>query len=104
MRPIYHQKKDRTQAHILVCFLALSMWRTLQQWMKASGLGTAPRKLIEEMREVRSLDVLLPTRDKTIRLRVVSTPSKELKVLLQRMKILLPNKPKIIQNVVQKIA
>jgi transposase len=104
MRPIYHQKKDRTQAHILVCFLALSMWQTLQQWMKASGLGTAPRKLIEEMREVRSLDVLLPARDKTIRLRVVSTPSKELKVLLQRMKILLPNKPKIIQNVVQKIA
>jgi transposase len=104
MRPIYHQKQDRTQAHILVCFLALSMWRTLQQWMKASGLGTAPRKLIEEMREVRSLDVLLPARDKTIRLRVVSTPSKELKVLLQRMKILLPNKPKIIQNVVQKIA
>lgn len=104
MRPIYHQKKNRTQAHILVCFLALSMWRTLQQWMKASGLGTAPRKLIEEMREVRSLDVLLPARDKTIRLRVVSTPSKELKVLFQRMNILLPNKPKIIQNVVQKIA
>lgn len=104
MRPLYHQKKDRTQAHILVCFLALSMWRTLQQWMKASVLGTAPRKLIEEMREVKSLDVLLPARDKNIRLRVVSTPSKELKVLLQRMKILLPNKPKIIQNVVQKIA
>jgi hypothetical protein len=72
--------------------------------MKASGLGTAPRKLLEEMREVRSLDVLLPARDKTIRLRVVSTPSKELKVLLQRMKIVLPNKPKFIQNVVQKIA
>ncbi len=104
MRPIYHQKQDRTQAHILVCFLALAMWRTLQQWMKASGLGTAPRKFIEEMREVRSLDVALPARDKTIRLRVVSTPSKELKVLLQRMKILLPNKPKIIANVVQKIA
>lgn len=104
MRPIYHQKQDRTQAHILVCFLSLAMWRTLQQWMKASGLGTAPRKFIEEIREIRSLDVLLPARDKTIRLRVVSTPSKELKVLLQRMKILLPNRPKIIENVVQKIA
>ena len=104
MRPIYHHKKDRTQAHILVCFLSLAMWRTLQQWMKASGLGTAPRKLIEEIREVRSLDVLLPAKDKTIRLRVVSTPSKELKVLLQRMKILLPNRPKILENVVKKIA
>jgi len=104
MRPIYHRKQDRTQAHILVCFLSLAMWRTLQQWMKTSGLGTAPRKLIEEMREVRSLDVLLPAKDKTIRLRVVSTPSKELKVLLQRLKIQLPNRPKIIENVVQKTA
>ncbi|MDP1625475.1 MAG: IS1634 family transposase [bacterium] len=104
MRPIYHRKQDRTQAHIMVCFLALAMWRTLQQWMKASGLGTAPRKFIEEMREVKSLDVLLPAKDKTIRLRVVSTPSKELKVLLQRMNILMPNRAKIIENVVKKIA
>ena len=61
----------------------------------------------EEMREVRSFDVVLPARDKTIRLRVVSTPSKELKVLLQRLKVLLPNRPKIIEkaaNVVQKTA
>jgi len=104
MRPIFHHKKERTQAHILVCFLALAMWRTLQQWMKASGLGSAPRKLIEELRELKSLDVLLPTREKTIRLRMVATPEKHLKVLLQRMKILIPNRPKMIENVVQKIA
>jgi len=104
MRPIFHRKKDRTQAHILVCFLALAMWRTLQQWMKSSGLGTAPRKLLEELRELKSLDVLLPTREKTIRLRMVATPEKQLKVLLQRMKILIPNRPKMIENVVQKMA
>ena len=104
LRPIFHHKQDRTQAHILVCFLALTMWRTLQQWMKASGLGTAPRKLLEELRESRSLDVLLPTRDKILRLRMVATPSRELKVLLQRMKILIPNKPKMIENVVEKMA
>lgn len=104
MKPVYHQKKERTHVHILVCFLSLAMWLTLQQWMKASGIGTAPRKLLEKMREIKSLDVLLPTRDKQIRLRVVSTAPKELKVLLQRMKVLLPSKPKIIENVVQKIA
>ncbi len=103
IRPIFHQKQERTQAHILVCFLALTMWRTLQQWVKASGLGTAPRKLLEELRELKSLDVLLPTREKNIRLRMVATPPKELKVLLQRMKILLPNKPKVIENVVTKM-
>ncbi|PJC72632.1 MAG: hypothetical protein CO012_11695 [Syntrophobacterales bacterium CG_4_8_14_3_um_filter_49_14] len=104
MRPIYHQKTERTQAHILVCFLSLAMWRTLQHWMKASGLGTAPRKLLKEMREIKSLDVLLPTREKMIRLRVVATAPKELKALLQRMKVMFPNRPKIIENVVQKNA
>ena len=103
MRPIFHQKQDRTHAHILVCFLSLILWRTLQQWMKTSGLGTAPRKLLEEMREIKSLDVLLPAREKTIRLRVAATPSPALKILLQRMKLLLPNRPKIIENVVAKI-
>lgn len=104
MRPIFHQKKERTQAHILVCFLSLALWKTLQQWMSASGLGTAPRKLLEEMKEIRSLDVLLPAKGKTIRLRTVATASPPLKVLLQRMKILLPNRPRILENVVQKNA
>jgi transposase len=104
MRPIFHQKKDRTQAHILVCFLSLALWRTLQQWMKASGLGTAPRKLLTEMKEIKSLDVLLPAKGRTIRLRVVATAPQALKVLLQRMRILLPNRPRIIENVVQKNA
>ena len=75
LRPIYHHKQDRTQAHILVCFLALVMWRTLQHWMQTWGLGTAPRKLLEEMAEVRSLDVVLPTRTgREIRLWTVSRP------------------------------
>jgi len=102
MRPIFHQKKDRTHAHVLVCFLSLALWRTLRQWMKGSGPGSAPRKLLEEMRELKSLDVLLPTRDKIIRLRVVATATPALKVLLQRLKIPLPNRPKVIENVVAK--
>ena len=68
------------------------------------ALGSSPRKLLEEMKEAESLDVLLPAKDRTIRLRVVATPSPPLKVLLQRMKIPLPNKPRTIQNVVQKNA
>lgn len=104
LRPIFHQKQDRTQAHILVCFLALVMWRTLQHWMSASGLGQAPRKLLEEMAEIRSLDVLLPTAaGPELRLRVVSRPENHLAILLQRLGLYLPNKPKSIQNVVEKI-
>jgi transposase len=104
IRPIYHHRQDRTQAHILVCFLALVLWRTLQQWMSASGLGTAPRKLLEELHEIRSMDVLLPTREKTLRLRLVATAPQRLKVLLHYMKLPLPNRPKVLENVVGKMA
>jgi hypothetical protein len=72
--------------------------------MKTSGLGTAPRKLLEEMREINSLDVLLPAKDKTIRLRKAATPSAELRVLLQSMRLFLPNRPKLTENVEQKNA
>lgn len=97
LRPIYHQKEERTQAHILVCFLALVMWRTLQQWMNGAGLGTAPRKLLEEMAEIRSLDVVLPTgAEQDIRLRTVSRPEPHLAILLERLGLPLPNKPKSI--------
>lgn len=56
------------------------------------------------MKEIKSVDVLLPAKDRTSGLRVVSTPSQPLKILLQRMKILLPSKPKKIDNVVRKNA
>lgn len=104
MRPMFHQKKDRTQAHILVCFLSLAMWRMLSHWMSCSGIGGAPRKLLEELRTVKSLDILLPTRDKTIRLRVVSKAPKDLQPLLQRLKLPLPNRPKNVQDVVPTLA
>jgi len=69
--------------------------------MAASGLGSAPRKLLEEMREVRSLDVVLPTHTGAeLRLRTVSRPEPHLAILLDRLDLFLPNRAKKIQNVV----
>jgi len=102
IRPIYHRLEERAQAHILVCFLALTMWRTLEQWMKASGLGTAPRPLLERIATIRSMDVILPTKTGTeLRLRVVSQPEKPLALLLDRLGLLFPGRPKLIAHVVQ---
>ncbi len=84
LRPIFHHKEQRTQAHILVCFLSRVLWRTLPQWMAASGLGSAPRKLLEELAQVCSLDVVLPTAaGPELRLRTVSRPEPHLAILLQ---------------------
>lgn len=98
LRPIWHQKKDRVLAHILVCFLAYAMWKTLAQWMRQSGLGDAPRTLLEEFAKIRSGDVVLPTktamgeRGATVRLRCVTEPDAAQKVLLNRLGLSLPRR------------
>jgi transposase len=94
LRPIYHHLQHRVEAHILVCFLSLCLWRTLEHWMGVSGLGDEARQFLLEMRQIHSMDVHLPTRQgQTIRLRVVSRPEKNLAVLLSRMNLRLPNMP-----------
>jgi len=94
LRPIYHHLQRRVEAHILVCFLSLCLWRTLEHWMGVSGLGDEARQFLLEMRQVHSMDIRLPTKQgQSIRIRVVSKPEKELAVLLSRMKLRLPNVP-----------
>jgi transposase len=98
LRPIWHQKEDRVQAHILVCFLAYVLWKTLAQWMRGSGLGDAPRSLLDEFARIRSGDVVLPTKSangavgREVRLRCVTEPDAAQKVLLQRLGIPLPRR------------
>jgi transposase len=100
IRPIWHHKDERVQAHILVCFLAYVLWKTLAQWMQRSGLGDAPRTLLDEMAKIKSGDVVLPTRSaagrpgRTVRLRCVTTPDAAQKVLLNRLGITLPTRPR----------
>jgi transposase len=96
IRPVWHQKPERVQAHILVCFLAYVLWKTLAQWMHAAGLGDAPRTVIEEFARIKSGDVVLPTRTadgqpgKTIRVRCVTTPDPAQKTLLNRLGLTVP--------------
>jgi transposase len=77
LRPVFHHKTDRVDAHILVCFLSLALWRTLEMWMNTKGLGTCARQLIKEVSTIRSMDVILPVKDRgQLRLRVVAKPDK----------------------------
>jgi hypothetical protein len=64
LRPVWHQHADRVRGHILVCFISYAMWKTLSGWMKAGGLGEAPRPLVEELAMIKSGDVVLPSRDR----------------------------------------
>jgi hypothetical protein len=93
LRPIWHQHERRVQSHILVCFLAYVLWKTLQQWMQAQGLGSAPRTLLNELGRLKSTDVILPTAGgREVRLRCVSQPEQELTALLYRLDIAPPRR------------
>ena len=103
LRPIYHQRQDRVEAHILVCFIALAMWRSLEMWLRVKGLGDTARQVIKEMTTLHSLDVVLPLRDNTpLRLRLVARPEPLAADLLAKLDLRLPTRPKIIPNVVEK--
>lgn len=104
LRPVFHHIAERVRAHVLVCFLSLAMWRVLEMWMSAKGLGSCARQLLLELDELKSMDVVLPTQESgEIRLRVVAKPDKPLAQLLIRLGIDLPNMPRIIENVVPKM-
>jgi len=103
LRPVFHHKEDRVQAHILICFLALVMWRALESWLQAKGLGSCARQVLQELDNLRSMDVVAPLRgDREARLRLVGKPEKLCAELLKKMDLKLPARPKIIQNVVEK--
>jgi transposase len=94
IRPIWHQKEDRVLAHILVCFLAYVLWKSLSQWCLRAGLGHEPRRVFEELGKIRLVDVVLPTRQGTeIRKRCVTRPTDHQAILLQRLGLPLPTRP-----------
>jgi len=91
LRPIWHHKQDRVQAHILICFLAYVLWKTLGRWCHDAGLGDEPRKIFTELQQISLVDVVLPTRTGiTIRKRCVSRPTEHQAILLQRLGLELP--------------
>lgn len=96
IRPIWHQREERVLAHILVCFLAYVLWKTLGQMCLRAGLGHEPRRVLEELAHIRVVDVILPTRQGTeIRKRCVTRPTDHQAVLLQRLGLSLPIRPLI---------
>lgn len=93
LRPIWHQKQNRVEAHILVAFLAFATWKTIQKWSERAGLGSSVKTVIDTLRGLKATDVILPTTGgREIRLSCVSTPGKPLGVLLQRLGLTVPKR------------
>jgi len=99
VRPIWHQREDRVQAHILVCFLAFVLWKSLEMWQSSAGLGNSPRTIIEEFSRIQSHDVVLPTATHgQIRLRCVTQPDAAQAALIDRLGIVLPKRMRLTEH------
>jgi transposase len=94
LSPVYHQKEDRIEAHIFVAFLAYCLHVTLRRWLRDLAPGLTPRSVLEKFAAVQMIDVHLPTTDgRHVILPRHTQPEKELQVLLDQMKLTLPEQP-----------
>lgn len=92
IRPIWHQKEQRVDAHILVCFLAYVVWKTLGQLCRQAGLGDEPRRVLQELSRIKLVDVVVPTDSGLeIRRRCVTRPDDHQAILLQHLALTLPS-------------
>jgi hypothetical protein len=94
LRPLFHQKEARIEAHIFVAFLAYCLHVTLRRWLRDLAPGLTPRSVLDKFRAVQMLDVHLPTTDgRKVILRRYTQPEKDLQLLLSQLKLELPEQP-----------
>jgi transposase len=94
LRPLFHKKEQRIEAHIFVAFLAYCLQVTLRRWLRDLAPGLTPRSVLDKFRSVQMIDVHLPTTDsREVILSRYTQPEKELQLLLNQLKLQLPEQP-----------
>jgi len=94
IRPVHHKKQDRVEAHIFVAFIAYAMHVTLRRRLHNLAPGLTPRSVLDKFAAVQMIDIYLPTNDnRTIILSRHTEPEPELQVLLNQLRLTLPEQP-----------
>jgi DDE family transposase len=107
IRPIYHQKDSRIEAHIFGAFMAYCLQVTLKQRLRALAPGLTPRAVLQKFAAMQMVEVHLPTTDgRHLILSRYTQPDKDQRILLSQMKMDLPQQPlpKITSNTTTLIA
>lgn len=94
VRPVYHPKDSRIEAHIFVSFLSYCLQVTLKQRAKAKAPGLTPRAILEKFKAIQMIDVHLPTTDgRNLILPRYTQPGKDIELLLHQLDLNLPDQP-----------
>jgi transposase len=95
IRPIYHQREERIEAHIFVAFIAYCLHVTLRRRLHKLAPGLTPRAVLEKFKTIQMIDVHLPTTDgRTVILPRYTQPEQEHRMLLHALNLELPAQPK----------
>jgi len=94
IRPIFHKNLDRIEAHIFVAFLAYCLHVTLGRRLKDLAPGLTTRVVLEKFSTIQMIDVHLPTTDnRKVILSRYTQPENDVKMLLERLRLELPEQP-----------
>jgi transposase len=94
IRPIFHQREARIEAHIFIAFLAYCLHVTLKRRLAALAPGLTPRSVLEKFSAVQMIDVIVPTTDgRELQLTRTTQPEPDLKLLLDKLRLELPAQP-----------
>ena len=94
IRPIYHQRDERIEAHIFLAFLAYCLQVTLKARLRPLAPGLTPRAALDNLAAIHMVDVHLPTTDgRTLILSRYTEPEQEQRILLDRLRLTLPEQP-----------
>ena len=98
VRPIYHRKESRIEAHIFVAFLAYCLQVTLKAKLRPLAGGITPREVLAKFKTMQMVDVCIPTTDgRELVLSRYTQPEAEHRMLLEQLRLTLPQQlpPKI---------
>jgi transposase len=95
IRPIFHQKEDRIEAHLFVAYLAYCLHVTLQAKLRQVAGGLTPRSLLEKFATIQMMDVFFPTEEpgKELLFQRYTQPEKDHQMLLAQLDWQLPEQP-----------
>ena len=94
LRPVFHQRDERIEAHVFISFLAYCLHVTLEKYNKKAATGLSSRAVLERMSEIQMLDVTIPTTDgRQLHMTRHTRPEKVHQLLLERLGLTLPAQP-----------
>ncbi|MCK6435148.1 MAG: IS1634 family transposase [Aquabacterium sp.] len=94
VRPIFHQIEARIEAHIFIAFLAYCLHVTLGRRLHALAPGLTARSALAKFAAVQMIDLHIPTTDdRELVLTRYTEPEPELRLLLDKLKLILPAQP-----------